>query len=306
MNHESVLLEEAVQSLVTDPAGRYIDGTFGRGGHARKILSALGGEGRLLAIDKDPTAVAEGQALTSHGSFEIEHGGFADLAEFAAKRGWAGKVTGILLDVGVSSPQLDDAQRGFSFSNDGPLDMRMDPTSGISAAQWVASANENEITKILRDYGEERFARRMARAIILEREEKPIITTAHLASIISAANPSWEKGKHPATRAFQAIRIHVNEELEQLKAALDAALEVLDKNGRLVVISFHSLEDRIVKQFIKKQQRGSDAPRHVPILDADIVRPMKAVGKAIKASAAEVDSNPRARSAIMRIAEKLI
>jgi 16S rRNA (cytosine1402-N4)-methyltransferase len=306
MNHESVLLEEAVQSLVTDPAGIYIDGTFGRGGHARKILAALSDEGRLLAIDKDPTAIDEGQALTSHGNFEIEHGGFADLAAFAAKRGWDGKVTGILLDVGVSSPQLDDAQRGFSFSNDGPLDMRMDPTSGISAAQWVASANENEITKILRDYGEERFARRMARAIILEREEKPIITTAHLASIISAANPSWEKGKHPATRAFQAIRIHVNEELEQLKAALDAALEVLDKNGRLVVISFHSLEDRIVKQFIKKQQRGSDAPRHVPILDADIIRPMKAVGKAIKASAAEVNNNPRARSAIMRIAEKLI
>ena len=306
MNHESVLLEEAVQSLVTDPAGRYIDGTFGRGGHARKILSALGGEGRLLAIDKDPTAIAEGQALTTNGNFEIEHGGFADLAEFAAKRDWTGKVTGILLDVGVSSPQLDDAQRGFSFSNDGPLDMRMDPTSGISAAQWVASADENEITKILRDYGEERFARRMARAIILEREESPIVTTARLAAIVSAANPSWEKGKHPATRAFQAIRIHVNEELEQLKAALDAALEVLDKNGRLVVICFHSLEDRIVKQFIKKQQRGGDVPRHVPILDADIIRPMKAVGKAIKASVEEVDNNPRARSAIMRVAEKLI
>jgi 16S rRNA (cytosine1402-N4)-methyltransferase len=182
----------------------------------------------------------------------------------------------------------------------------MDPTSGISAAQWIASADENEITKILRDYGEERFARRMARAIILEREERPITTTSHLAEIVSAANPSWEKGKHPATRAFQAIRIHVNEELEQLKAALDAALEVLGKNGRIVVISFHSLEDRIVKQFIKKQQRGTDIPRHVPILDADITRPMKAIGKAIKASAEEVDSNPRARSAIMRVAEKLI
>jgi 16S rRNA (cytosine1402-N4)-methyltransferase len=306
MNHESVLLEEALQSLVTDPAGIYIDGTFGRGGHARKILTALSNEGRLLAIDKDPTAIAEGQVLASNNSFEIEHGGFADLAEFAAKRGWVGKVAGILLDIGVSSPQLDDAQRGFSFSNDGPLDMRMDPTSGISAAQWIASADENEITKILRDYGEERFARRMARAIILEREERPITTTSHLAEIVSAANPSWEKGKHPATRAFQAIRIHVNEELEQLKAALDAALEVLGKNGRIVVISFHSLEDRIVKQFIKKQQRGTDIPRHVPILDADITRPMKAIGKAIKASAEEVDSNPRARSAIMRVAEKLI
>jgi 16S rRNA (cytosine1402-N4)-methyltransferase len=306
MNHESVLLEEALQSLVTDPAGIYIDGTFGRGGHARKILTALSNEGRLLAIDKDPTAIAEGQVLASNNSFEIEHGGFADLAEFAAKRGWVGKVAGILLDIGVSSPQLDDAQRGFSFSNDGPLDMRMDPTSGISAAQWIASADENEITKILRDYGEERFARRMARAIILEREERPIITTSHLAEIVSAANPSWEKGKHPATRAFQAIRIHVNEELEQLKAALDAALEVLGKNGRIVVISFHSLEDRIVKQFIKKQQRGTYIPRHVPILDADITRPMKAIGKAIKASAEEVDSNPRARSAIMRVAEKLI
>jgi 16S rRNA (cytosine1402-N4)-methyltransferase len=306
MNHESVLLEEALQSLVTDPAGIYIDGTFGRGGHARKILTALSNEGRLLAIDKDPTAIAEGQVLASNNSFEIEHGGFADLAEFAAKRGWVGKVAGILLDIGVSSPQLDDAQRGFSFSSDGPLDMRMDPTSGISAAQWIASADENEITKILRDYGEERFARRMARAIILEREERPITTTSHLAEIVSAANPSWEKGKHPATRAFQAIRIHVNEELEQLKAALDAALEVLGKNGRIVVISFHSLEDRIVKQFIKKQQRGTDIPRHVPILDADITRPMKAIGKAIKASAEEVDSNPRARSAIMRVAEKLI
>jgi 16S rRNA (cytosine1402-N4)-methyltransferase len=306
MNHESVLLEEALQSLVTDPAGIYIDGTFGRGGHARKILTALSNEGRLLAIDKDPTAIAEGQVLASNNSFEIEHGGFADLAEFAAKRGWVGNVAGILLDIGVSSPQLDDAQRGFSFSNDGPLDMRMDPTSGISAAQWIASADENEITKILRDYGEERFARRMARAIILEREERPITTTSHLAEIVSAANPSWEKGKHPATRAFQAIRIHVNEELEQLKAALDAALEVLGKNGRIVVISFHSLEDRIVKQFIKKQQRGTDIPRHVPILDADITRPMKAIGKAIKASAEEVDSNPRARSAIMRVAEKLI
>jgi 16S rRNA (cytosine1402-N4)-methyltransferase len=306
MNHESVLLEEALQSLVTDPAGIYIDGTFGRGGHARRILTALSNEGRLLAIDKDPTAIAEGQVLASNNSFEIEHGGFADLAEFAAKRGWVGNVAGILLDIGVSSPQLDDAQRGFSFSNDGPLDMRMDPTSGISAAQWIASADENEITKILRDYGEERFARRMARAIILEREERPITTTSHLAEIVSAANPSWEKGKHPATRAFQAIRIHVNEELEQLKAALDAALEVLGKNGRIVVISFHSLEDRIVKQFIKKQQRGTDIPRHVPILDADITRPMKAIGKAIKASAEEVDSNPRARSAIMRVAEKLI
>jgi 16S rRNA (cytosine1402-N4)-methyltransferase len=306
MNHESVLLEEALQSLVTDPAGIYIDGTFGRGGHARKILTALSDEGRLLAIDKDPTAIAEGQALIGNSSFEIEHGGFADLAEFAEKRDWVGKVTGILLDIGVSSPQLDDAQRGFSFSNDGPLDMRMDPTSGISAAQWVASADENEITKILRDYGEERFARRMARAIILEREQKPIITTGHLAAIVSAANPNWEKGKHPATRAFQAIRIHVNEELEQLKVALEAALKVLDKNGRIVVISFHSLEDRIVKQFIKKQQRGTDIPRHVPILDADIIRPMKAVGKAIKASIKEVDSNPRARSAIMRVAEKLI
>jgi 16S rRNA (cytosine1402-N4)-methyltransferase len=306
MSHESVLLEEALQSLVTDPAGIYIDGTFGRGGHARRILTALSNEGRLLAIDKDPTAIAEGQVLASNNSFEIEHGGFADLAEFAAKRGWVGKVAGILLDIGVSSPQLDDAQRGFSFSNDGPLDMRMDPTSGISAAQWIASADENEITKILRDYGEERFARRMARAIILEREERPITTTSHLAEIVSAANPSWEKGKHPATRAFQAIRIHVNEELEQLKAALDAALEVLGKNGRIVVISFHSLEDRIVKQFIKKQQRGTDIPRHVPILDADITRPMKAIGKAIKASAEEVDSNPRARSAIMRVAEKLI
>jgi 16S rRNA (cytosine1402-N4)-methyltransferase len=306
MSHESVLLEEALQSLVTDPAGIYIDGTFGRGGHARRILTALSNEGRLLAIDKDPTAIAEGQVLASNNSFEIEHGGFADLAEFAAKRGWVGNVAGILLDIGVSSPQLDDAQRGFSFSNDGPLDMRMDPTSGISAAQWIASADENEITKILRDYGEERFARRMARAIILEREERPITTTSHLAEIVSAANPSWEKGKHPATRAFQAIRIHVNEELEQLKAALDAALEVLGKNGRIVVISFHSLEDRIVKQFIKKQQRGTDIPRHVPILDADITRPMKAIGKAIKASAEEVDSNPRARSAIMRVAEKLI
>lgn len=300
--HTPVLLQEAVEFLVTDVDGVYVDGTFGRGGHARAILQRLGPRGRLLAIDRDPEAVASGRReLTGDERFSIEHASFDQLAVLLERHGMARRLTGCLLDLGVSSPQLDDPERGFSFLHDGPLDMRMDPQRGISAAEWLARARVEEIEQVLREYGEERFARRMAAAIVRERSRAPIETTGRLAEIVARANPAWEKGKHPATRCFQAIRIFINGELEALRAVLTQAVEALLPGGRLVVISFHSLEDRIVKRFMRDRSRWTDSPgpagASAPVL--------RRLGKALKASEEEVARNLRARSAVMRVAEKL-
>ncbi|MCB1664202.1 MAG: 16S rRNA (cytosine(1402)-N(4))-methyltransferase RsmH [Pseudomonadales bacterium] len=306
LQHETVLLEPAVDALLTDTAGFYVDGTFGRGGHSRLILSRLQAEGGLMGIDKDPQAIAAAQALSEEdGRFVIEQGSFSTLKTLVESAGKAGRVSGVLLDLGVSSPQLDEAQRGFSFTQDGPLDMRMNPNEGQSAAQWLATAGEQEIADVLYRYGEERFSRRMARAIVQERQVTPITTTLQLAEIVKQANPAWEKNKHPATRAFQGIRIHINRELDDLQSVLGQALEVLSPGGRLVVISFHSLEDRIVKQFMNEQARGDEFPAGVPVQYADLHPTLRKVGKAVKASEAEVARNPRARSAVMRVAEKL-
>lgn len=306
VEHATVLLDEAVAALVADPDGFYIDGTFGRGGHSSLILSRLSPDGRLMAVDKDPAACAAAAAkLAGEPRFEMVRGSFADLAAMVAERGRSGKVQGVLLDLGVSSPQLDEAERGFSFLRDGPLDMRMDPDSGISAAEWLAKADESEIANVLWEYGEERFSRRMAKAIVAARVEQPITRTARLAAIISEANPAWEKGKHPATRAFQGIRIFINRELEDLERALSSVLDVLAVGGRLVVISFHSLEDRMVKRFIREQEKGKPLPKGLPVMEKDIVRRMRSVGKAVKPGDVEVGANPRARSAVMRVAEKV-
>ena len=304
--HETVLLEPAVDALVGDPEGFYVDGTFGRGGHSRQILSVLKAQGRLLAIDKDPQAINTAKEdFGGDSRFEVAQGSFSTLAALVELAGMMGKVNGVLLDLGVSSPQLDEAQRGFSFTQDGPLDMRMNPNEGQSAAQWLASAAEQEIADVIYRYGEEKFSRRMARAIVEQRSVAPITSTLQLAEIVKQANPAWEKHKHPATRAFQGIRIHINRELEDLESVLTQALEVLSIGGRLVVISFHSLEDRMVKQFIDKQAKGDDYPAGVPVRTSDLNPRMKKIGKAVKASDAEVASNQRSRSAVMRIAEKI-
>ena len=304
--HVTVLLEEAVSALLGNADGIYIDGTFGRGGHSRLILQQLSPAGKLIGIDKDPRAIAEGERLHQQDPrFDIQHGSFAPLAEYAEARQCVGKVDGVLVDLGVSSPQLDDAERGFSFLQDGPLDMRMDTTSGESAADWVNRVDEAEMARVFKVYGEERFARRMARAVVEARQRDPIVRTGRLANIIAEANPAWEKGKHPATRAFQAIRIEINNELGDLEALLDQALEILRPGGRLVVISFHSLEDRIVKRFIRFHERGLNVPAGLPLMESQLNKRLKAVGKATKAGELEVDANVRARSAIMRVAEKL-
>ncbi|MBY4676606.1 16S rRNA (cytosine(1402)-N(4))-methyltransferase RsmH [Marinobacterium arenosum] len=307
LKHITVLLDEAVRELVQDPDGFYIDGTFGRGGHSALVLEQLSDNGRLMAIDKDPVAIAHaGERFADEPRFAIEHGSFAQLQQFVTARGLQGKVAGVLLDLGVSSPQLDDPTRGFSFLQDGPLDMRMNPGVGESAAEWIARADEREIADVIYTYGEERHSRRMARAIVTEREQNPITTTAHLARIISEANKSWEKGKHPATRAFQGIRIHINRELEDLEQCLEQALEMLAVGGRLVVISFHSLEDRIVKRFIRKHVKGDEhLPPGIPVTQEMLRQRLKSIGKAVKAGDREVGDNPRARSAVMRVAEKV-
>lgn len=306
--HITVLLDEAVEALAVRAGCCYLDGTFGRGGHSRLILERLGPDGRLLGFDKDPQAIATGNALAAEdGRFVVVQRSFAELGEEAAARGLAGKVDGVLLDLGVSSPQLDDAERGFSFLNDGPLDMRMNPDAGVSAARFIATASADEIARVFKDYGEERFAKRMARAVVERREQKPFERTADLAQVLTDANPAWEKGKHPATRAFQGLRIHVNNELGDLERGLDAALETLAVGGRLVVISFHSLEDRIVKQFMKRQAKGEadKLPRDLPIIPKAFEPRLKLLGKPIYAGDAEVKANPRSRSAVMRVAEKL-
>lgn len=303
--HITVLLNEAVAALVTDTSGFYVDGTFGRGGHSALILQHLATDGRLLAIDKDLAAIEAAARFGGDSRFAIAHGSFAELAQLVTERGMAGKVTGVLLDLGVSSPQLDEAERGFSFMQDGPLDMRMDQTRGQSAADWVNTASEDDIVWVFKEYGEERFAKRMARAIIAERQKSPFTRTKHLAEVIKEANPAWEKGKHPATRAFQAIRIQVNNELTDLDQVLEQALSVLAPGGRLVVISFHSLEDRAVKRFIRRQELGDLVPKGLPVRDDQLNKRMRSIGKAIKASDEEVNANVRSRSAVMRVAEKL-
>jgi len=294
-----------VTGLALKPNGTYIDGTFGRGGHSRAILTKLQ-QGRLIAMDKDPAAINAGQTLMQTDSrFTIQNGSFASLKQLVQQMDCLGKVDGILLDLGVSSPQLDEAERGFSFQQNGPLDMRMDPNSGQSAEAWLSGADEQEIAGVLKEYGEERFAKRIARAIVNARQEAPIDTTKRLAAIVAAANPKWEPGKDPATRSFQAIRIFINQELDDLKTCLNDVLEILAPGGRLVVISFHSLEDRIVKRFIREQARGDQYPPDLPITHVQLHVRMKTVGKAIRSSKAEIEANPRARSAVMRIAEKL-
>ena len=306
--HITVLLDEAVEGLAVRANGCYLDGTFGRGGHSRLILEKLGPDGRLLGFDKDPLAIATGNALAAEdGRFVVVQRSFAELGAELAQRELDGQVSGILLDLGVSSPQLDDAERGFSFMNDGPLDMRMNPGAGVSAADFIASAAEEEIARVFKEYGEERFAKRMARAVVLRRAEQPFTRTADLAQVLIVANPAWEKGKNPATRAFQGLRIYINNELGDLQSGLDAALENLEVGGRLVVISFHSLEDRIVKLFMRKHAKGEmdKLPRDLPIIPKAFEPRLKLIGKPVFASEAELAANPRSRSAVMRIAEKV-
>ena len=298
--HVSVLLAESVSALSVRADGSYLDGTFGRGGHSREILSRLSPGGKLIAVDKDPAAEASALSLANDPRFQFEPGSFADISRIVTDN----SLDGILLDLGVSSPQLDDAQRGFGFSGDGPLDMRMDTRTGMTAAQWLASAPEQDIADVIKTYGEERFGKRMAAAIVKARAETPITGTRQLANIIAEANPKWEPHKHPATRAFQAIRIFINRELEDLELALECMVDKLVVGGRLVVISFHSLEDRIVKRFMRDQARGIQLPRHVPVVDSNAGKTLNLVGKAMKPSNEEIARNPRSRSAVMRIAER--
>jgi 16S rRNA (cytosine1402-N4)-methyltransferase len=307
MEHNPVLLAEVLEALQIRADGIYLDGTFGRGGHSAEILVQLGESGRLLATDKDPQAVSSAeQRFGSDERFTIVRGSFTMLGAEAEQRGWQGKVDGILLDLGVSSPQLDDASRGFSFMKDGPLDMRMDPQSGISASEWLATAKESDIAEVLKEYGEERFAKRIAGAIVKTcREQGAITTTAQLSKIVTEANPKWERDKHPATRSFQAIRIYINRELDDLDAFLLQAVDLLAPGGRLAVISFHSLEDRRVKRFMREQAKGDEFPPDLPVLDSQLNRRVKLVGKAVRAGRAEVEANPRARSAVLRVAEKV-
>ncbi|MDH3979901.1 MAG: 16S rRNA (cytosine(1402)-N(4))-methyltransferase RsmH [Gammaproteobacteria bacterium] len=304
--HQPVLFDEVLEALAIRKDGVYVDGTFGRGGHAAAILAQLGPEGKLLAMDKDPEAVQSARMQFGNDPrFEIEQGAFTMLSQLLAQRQLQGRVNGLLLDLGVSSPQLDDPVRGFSFSADGPLDMRMDPDSGISAAQWLQQASEREIREVLRTLGEERFAGRIARAIVSTRSEAPVQTTRQLAELIAAAAPSREKNKHPATRSFLAIRIFINRELDDVRAVLEQVPDALAPGGRLAVISFHSLEDRIVKRFIRDEYRGEQAPPEFPLAGMDYQPRLRPVGKAIRAGEAEIDSNPRARSAVLRVAERL-
>lgn len=304
--HQSVLLQEAIDGLAIKADGIYVDGTFGRGGHSRAILQQLSNAGRLIAVDKDPEAIryAE-QHFAEDPRFQIYHGSFANLGEWTKEAKIYGQINGILLDLGVSSPQLDNPERGFSFMQQGPLDMRMNLDQELDAARFINNAEADEMAAIFREYGEERFAGRIARAIVAAREEAPIKTTEALAEIVKQANPKWEKHKHPATRVFQAIRIHVNQELNDLIKALDLAMDVLAIGGRLVVISFHSLEDRIVKQFMRNKEYGQRPPPGVPIRNEEIQTKFKRIGKAIKASDSEIKQNVRARSAVLRIGEKL-
>ena len=304
--HRTVLLDEAVDALNLEGArttGTYIDGTFGRGGHSRLILSRLGDGGRLFAFDKDPQAIATAQQV-SDPRFAIVHDSFATMQDALAARGIQ-QVDGILLDLGISSPQVDDAARGFSFRQDGPLDMRMDTTRGMSAAEWIATAPQTELEKVIRDYGEERYAFQIAKAIVARRAIEPISTTRQLAAIVADTVKTREKGKDPATRTFQAVRIFINKELEDLETGLSAAYAMLAPGARMSVISFHSLEDRIVKQFFASKAKVAQPDRRLPIRAVDLPQPLMKLIAKIKPSAEEVDANPRARSAVLRVAERL-
>lgn len=303
--HVPVLVAEAVESLLPEVGRRYVDATYGRGGHSGLLLSRLGEAGQLLAMDRDPEAVADARERFSHEPrFLVRQANFADMAEELGVMGWLGDVDGLLMDLGVSSPQLDVASRGFGFSRDGELDMRMDPTTGVSAAEWLAEVSEADLVRVLKEYGEERYAKRIAAAIISAREESPLQRTSQLAEIVKAAHPRWERHHHPATRSFQAIRIHVNGELEAISKALSSAADVVRPGGRLAVISFHSLEDRLVKRALRKPVPDARIPRHLP-QPAVEGHPWKIVGKPIKASPAELAINPRSRSAVLRVAERV-
>nr|WP_281913074.1 16S rRNA (cytosine(1402)-N(4))-methyltransferase RsmH [Massilia varians] len=304
--HRTVLLDEAVDALdLTGERinGTYIDGTFGRGGHSRLILSRLGPQGRLVAFDKDPQAIATAEQVQDP-RFTIVHDSFATMIDALAARGIS-QVDGILLDLGISSPQVDDASRGFSFRQDGPLDMRMDTTRGMSAAEWLATATEQQLEKVIRDYGEERFAFQIAKAIVARRAIEPISTTRELAAIVANAVKTREKGKDPATRTFQAVRIFINKELEDLEAGLSAAYAVLAPGARMSVISFHSLEDRMVKQFLASKAKVEQPDRRLPIRAVDLPQPLMKLITKTKPSDLEVEANPRARSAVLRVAERL-
>ena len=303
--HVTVLLHEAVDALAVKPDGVYVDGTFGRGGHSRLILSKLGANGRLVVFDKDPQAIAVARQLAEADKrVQVVHGGFSSF-QVALKELGIEVVDGALFDLGVSSPQIDDAERGFSFRYDAPLDMRMDTTRGQTAAQWLAEAGEEEIREVIRDYGEERFNSQIARAIVQQRQERPILTTGQLAQLAAQAVRTRERGQDPATRTFQAIRIFINRELEEISAVLPQAAGYLKTGGRLAVIAFHSLEDRIVKQFIRRHSRPAPLPKWVMVRESERPEPpLREIGKAQRASAAETAANPRARSAVLRVAER--
>ena len=302
--HQTVLLEEAVRALITNRDGTYVDCTYGRGGHSAAIAAALSGNGRLLVIDRDLAAVDHArQTFADDPRVIVQHGPFSRLKEFVEAHGLE-TLDGVLMDLGVSSPQIDQGERGFSFQQSGPLDMRMDQGSGETAEAWIASASEEDITRVLKQYGEERFARRIARNIVAARAEGPISTTDRLVEIVEMSIPRREKHKHPATRTFQAIRIQVNRELEELETCLTDVIELLKSGGRVVVISFHSLEDRLVKRFFRRLEKGDDLPSRLPVRDDQLNRKVRILGKPVKPSAIEVADNRRARSSIMRIAEK--
>lgn len=304
--HQPVLLNEVIAALAIKPDGSYVDGTYGRGGHSAAVLERLTTHGRLLALDKDPDAVKAARArFESDLRFTIVHGSFGGLGELTKRMGLTGRINGVLLDLGLSSPQVDDPRRGFSFNHDGPLDMRMNPERGPTAAQWLRQTPEAEIAEVIRTYGEERFARRIARAIVIQTQRAVIETTAQLADLVAAAVPRRERHKHPATRTFQAIRIFLNRELDELRAALAHGLVILAAFGRLAVISFHSLEDRIVKRFIRRHSGGESSPRGLPPAPGQATRLLRKLGKPIRPGAAERHRNPRARSAVLRVAERL-
>jgi 16S rRNA (cytosine1402-N4)-methyltransferase len=305
--HQPVLLQESLEGLNVKADGTYIDGTFGRGGHAQAILNKLGESGRLLALDRDPAAIKAAKSLPLYQDprFAIEHAAFAELKNVVAKHKLMGKINGVLLDVGVSSPQLDNPERGFSFTKDGPLDMRMDLHQECDAATWLATAKTSDIAKVLKVFGEEKFAKRIAHAIVAEREQHPITRTKQLADLIAEAVPVKEKHKHPATRSFQAIRIFINQELEQLKSCLQQCLEVMSVGGRICAISFHSLEDGVVKKFFQHEARGGQYPPKLPIKAVEVNARLKIIKRLIKPSVEEIAHNPRARSARLRIAEKI-
>lgn len=305
--HQPVLIDETIEALRVRPDGIYVDATYGRGGHSREILRRLDESGRLLILDRDPAAIAEARRNHQNDTrVIIRKGSFSMLETIAKENGLDGKIDGILFDLGVSSPQLDTAERGFSFQTSGPLDMRMDTESGDTAAEWLATVDEKTLVRVLKTYGEERFARRIARAILRARESAPVTNTAQLAKLVSDAIPAKarEPGKNPATRTFQAIRIHINQELQEVEQALPQTVRLLAGGGRLAVISFHSLEDRIVKNFIRDTSKGDPFPLDLPVTHDQIKPLMKAIGKRIKPSAAEIEGNPRARSAVLRVAER--